>query len=50
MKNEFLIFDFESEFAFEDVEELACVAMGVTDFACAGRDEFFDDAEFWGFD
>ena len=50
LKNKFMIFDFEGELAFEDVEELACVAMRVTDFVCARWNEFFDDAEFWCFD
>jgi hypothetical protein len=37
VEDEVMPVDFESDFSFEDVEELACVDVGVTDFAGAGR-------------
>jgi hypothetical protein len=50
MKDKVVVFDFQIQFSFEDVEKLARVDVGVTDFAGAGRHELFDDAEFGGFD
>jgi hypothetical protein len=50
LKDEVVVFDFESQFSFDDVEKLARVDVGVTDFAGAGRHELFDDAEFGSFD
>jgi hypothetical protein len=40
-----LVLDFEREFAFEDVEELARVDMMVARLGGAGRHALFDDAE-----
>jgi hypothetical protein len=37
VEDEVVVFDFESEFSFEDVEELARLDVGVTGFAGAGR-------------
>ena len=37
VEDEVVLVDFESEFSFEDVEELARVDVGVTGFAGAGR-------------
>jgi hypothetical protein len=50
MKDEVVVFDFESQFSFDDVEKLARVDVGVTYFAGGGRHELFDDAEFGRFD
>jgi hypothetical protein len=50
LKNKVVMFDFESQLSFEDVEKLARVDVGVTGFAGAGRHEFFDDAEFVSLD
>lgn len=43
-ENQLVIFDLEGEFSFENVEELACVDVRVSNFAGAGWDELFDDA------
>jgi hypothetical protein len=43
-------FDFESEFSFEHVEELASMNVGVANLAGARRHELFDHAEFGSFD
>ena len=45
LKDEVVIFDFDGQFAFEDVEELAGVDVGVADFLGSGRHELFDDAQ-----
>jgi hypothetical protein len=50
LKQEVVMFDFEGQFSFEDVEKLARVDVGVTGFAGARRHEFFDDAEFGSLD
>jgi hypothetical protein len=50
VEDEVVLVDFESKFSFEDVEELARVDVGVTDFAGAGRHSLFDDAESGGSD
>ncbi len=50
MKNETLIFDFEGELSFEDIEELARADVGVANLGGSRRDELFDDAEFGCFD
>ncbi len=50
VKDEVVMFDFESEFAFEDEEKLASVNVRMAGFAGVGRHEFFDDAEFGCFD
>ena len=43
-ENRLVTFDLEGEFSFEDVEELACVNVGVANFAGAWWDELFDNA------
>jgi hypothetical protein len=50
LKNKVVMFDFEGEFSFQHKEKLACVDVGVTSLAGAGRHEFFDDAELRCFD
>ena len=50
VEDEVVMFDFESQFSFQHEEKLACVNVGVTGFAGAGRHELFDDAEFGRFD
>jgi hypothetical protein len=49
IKDEVVIFDFDAEFAFEDVEELARVDVAVAGFAGGGGHSFFYDAQVWGF-
>ena len=49
LEDEVVMLDFESEFAFEDEEELARVKVGVAGLAGAGRHEFFDDAQLRSF-
>jgi len=44
LKDEVVIFDFDGQFAFEDIEELAGVDVGVAGFLGSGRHELFDDA------
>ena len=44
-QSEVALFDFESQFSFEDIEELARMNMRMTDFARAGRHQFFNHAE-----
>ena len=51
VKDEVLLFGFEGEFSFENVEELAGVDVRVTDLAGhPGEQELFDDADPRGFD
>jgi hypothetical protein len=50
LKQEVVMFDFEGQFSFEDVEKLARVDVGVTGFAGARRHPFFDNAEFSSLD
>jgi hypothetical protein len=50
LKNKVVVFDFEGQLSFEDVEELTGMDVGVADFAGAGRHELFDDAEFGSLD
>jgi hypothetical protein len=50
VNHEVVMLYFESEFPFEDVEELACARVVVTYLAGAGRHELFDDAELGRFD
>jgi hypothetical protein len=45
-EDEVVLLDFESEFSFEDEEELAGVDMGVAGLAGTRWHELFDDAEF----
>ena len=45
LKDKVVMLYLEGQFSFEDVEKLARVDVEVTDFAGAGRHEFFDDAE-----
>ena len=49
-ENKIVMLNLESQLSFEDVEELAGANVGVADFAGAGREELFDDAELGGFD
>lgn len=49
-KNEVVIFDLHGQFAFENVEELAGVDVGMPGFLGAGGHEFFDNAKFRRFD
>jgi hypothetical protein len=50
LKDKVVMFDFESQLSFEDVEKLARVDVGVAGFAGAGGHEFFDDAQLGCFD
>jgi hypothetical protein len=44
MKDEIVMFDFESQLAFENVEELAGMDVGMAGFPGAWGHEFFDYA------
>jgi hypothetical protein len=50
LKDKVMMLDFEGEFSFQHKEKLACVDVGVTGLAGAGRHEFFDHAELRRFD
>jgi hypothetical protein len=50
VKDKVVMFDFESQLSFEDVEKLACVDVGVAGFAGAGGHKLFDDAQLGCFD
>ena len=50
LQNKFTVLDFEGQFAFENVEELAGPNVGVPNLARTGRHEFLDDAELGCFD
>ena len=45
-EDEVVLLDFESEFSFEDEEELACAKVAVAGLAGARWHELFDDAKF----
>jgi hypothetical protein len=46
MENEIVIFDFHGQLAFENVEELAGVDVGMEGFLGTWGHEFFDNAKF----
>jgi hypothetical protein len=50
VKDKMMMFDFQGQLPFQNVEELACTDMRMSGFACAGRHEFFDNAEVSCFD
>ena len=50
LKNEDVIFDLHSQFAVENIEELARSDVGVADLAGPGWHEFFDNAKARSFD
>ena len=50
LENEEVVLNIHGQFAFEHVEELARVDVGMADLAGSGRHEFFDNAEIRGFD
>jgi len=50
VKDKMMMFDFQGQLPFQNVEELACTDVRMSSLACAGRHEFFDNAEVWCFD
>ena len=50
LEQKIVVFDFESEFSFEHVEELTSVNVGVANLARAWWHEFFDHAQFGSLD
>ena len=50
LENEVVILDVEGQFAFEHVEKLARMDMGMADLGGAGGHEFFDHAQLRGLD
>lgn len=50
VKDKMMMFDFQGQLPFQNVEELACMDVRMSGLACAGRHEFFDNAEVRCFD
>jgi len=50
VKDKMMMFDFQGQLPFQNVEELACADVRMSGLACAGRHEFFDNAEVRCFD
>jgi len=49
VKNKVMVFDFQSQFTFQNQEELARTDVPVSDLTCASGHEFLDNAEVWRF-
>jgi hypothetical protein len=45
VKNKVMMFNFQSQFTFQNEEKLARMDVRMSGLTCAGRHEFFDDAE-----
>jgi hypothetical protein len=49
-KHKVTMFDFDGQVTFENIEELACMDVGMSGLTCASGHEFFDNAEVWRLD
>jgi hypothetical protein len=50
VKDKMMMFDFQGQLPFQNVEELACMDVRMSGLTCAGWHKFFDNAEVWRFD